>query len=347
MYPEVDGSRLIMRQRYGLKLNQTIGNGPFRGKFEANGKMYFVSDNSVYEFTTAEVATRIGSLGTFSGRVEMSDNGFSLMIVDGESGYAYEYSTGTFTKITDPDFTVLVSSKVKFLDGYFIVNRPSTGEFYISSKYPSHAQLTTSGAGWNPLDFANAEADPDDLSSIEIDKQLLVLFGLYTTEIFFNSQNEIFPFERQPGGVFEWGCLAPFSVAKGDNVVVWLGRNRNGRGQVVKATGQSPLIISTAAVEERIASLSTVTDAYGFIYKEGFHTFYVLIFKTSGVCLVFDFTTNMWHERKSYDVVGWSVSTHCFFNGKHYVGDSMNGNLYTLDADTFTDNSEVMRRTID
>lgn len=346
MYPEIDGSRLIMRQRYGLKLNQIIGIGPFRGMLEANGIMYFVSNNSLYEFNTVEVATEIGTLNTFSGRVEISDNGIDLMIVDGSDGYAFEYSTRIFTRITDADFTVLLATKVKFLDGYFIVNRPGTGEFYISTKYPSHVQLTTGGSGWNPLDFSNAEADTDDISSIETDKQLLVLFGLYTTEIFFNSGNEIFPFERQPGGVFEWGCLAPFSVAKGDNVVVWLARNRSGQGQVVKATGQSPLIISTSAVEERISSLGTVTDAYAFIYKEGFHTFYVLIFKVSGVCLVFDFTTNLWHERKSYDADGWRVSSHCFFNGKHYVGDSINGNLYTLDQDTFTDNSTTIRRTI-
>ena len=134
MYPEVDGSRLIMKQRYGLKLNQAIGNGPFRGMFEANGRMYFVSAENVYEFTTAEVATRIGGLDTFSGRVEISDNGFDLMIVDGSGGYAFEYTTRLFIKITDPDFTVLVSTKVKFLDGYFIVNRPGTGEFYIDRK---------------------------------------------------------------------------------------------------------------------------------------------------------------------------------------------------------------------
>lgn len=345
-FPEINGQSFIMRQRYGLKLNQVVGSGPYRGSIEAYGLLFFVNNNTLYKMDTSENVTSLGTLNTYMGRVGMADNGIDLLIVDGTDGYAYEYSTATFTTITDSDFTALNSTQCKFLDGRFIVNRPDTGEFYISSSYPTHAQLTTSGAGWSALDYANAEADPDDIVTHDVSHQQIVLFGSNTTEFWFNSQNADFPFERQPGGVIEWGCLAPWSVAKGDNTIVWLARNREGHGHIVKATGYSPEVISTDAVEEKIASMADPSDAYAFVHKEGRHLLYVLTFVSGNVTLVYDFTTKLWHERQSYDVGRFRIATHSYFNGKHYVGDALNGNLYTLDKDTYSDNGDPIIRKI-
>ncbi len=347
MYPEIRGASFIMRQRMGLKYNQAAAaGGPTRGSIEAYGLLFFVSNNTLYKMDTSENLTSLGTLSTYIGFVGMTDNGTDLFIVDGTDGYAYEYSTGTFTTVTDADFTALGATQCKFLDGRFIVNKPDTGEFYISSSYPTHAELTTSGAGWAALDFANAEADPDDIVTHEIAHQQIILFGSNSTEFWVNTGNADFPFERQPGGVIEWGCLAPWSVAKGDNTVIWLSRNREGHGHVVQATGFSPQVISTDAVEEKIATFTNPNDAYAFVHKEGRHLFYVLTFVSGNTTFVYDFTTKLWHERQSYDVGRLRIATHSYFNGKQYVGDALNGNIYTLDPSTYSDNGDVITRRI-
>lgn len=345
-YPEINESTLIMQQRHGLKLDQVFGTGPHRASFEANGYLFIVSNNTVYKKDTSGYAVTIGTLNTYAGNVSISDNSIDLIIVDGTDGFAYEYGTGTFTQITDVDFTALGSEKVRFLDGHFIVDKPGTGEFYISTSYPSHAQLTTGGTGWTSLLFANAEADPDNLVTHEVIHQQIALLGKNTTEFWVNVGNPLFAFERQPGGVVEMGCLAPWSVCKADESLVWLARNRAGHGFVVQASGFSPTLISTDAVDERIARMVDATDAVGHIYKEGRHLMYSLTFISGNCTLVYDFSTKTWHERQSYNVGRFRIRTHAYFNGKHYMGDEFNGNLYTLDRNTFSDNGDSIKRTV-
>lgn len=346
MYPEIEGNRFIMRQRWGMVTNQTVNVGPYRGGMTAYGLMFFVSNNTVYKMTTGEVVTSIGTINTFSGRVSMDSNGFELVIVDGTNGWAYEFSTGTFTQITDPDFTVVAPKQVRFLDGFFIIFKPGTGEFYKSISYPTHAQLTSSGAGWVALDFDNAQSSPDNITAMETIHQQLLFLGDDSGEFWTNTNNATFPYEKQPGGVIEWGILAPFSIGKADNSVIWLAKTKEGEGHVVQATGYSPTVISNHAVEEAILNMSTATDAFCFVYKEAKHLFYVLIFPSGNKTFAYDLTTKKWHERQTFGFGRWKVGMHIYFNGKHYVGDALNGNLFTLSRTAYSDAGTAMVRTV-
>jgi hypothetical protein len=57
----------------------------------------------------------------------------------------------------------------------------------------------------------------------------------------------------------------------------------------------------------------------------------------------------MWHERGWWNTQAGKMERHransiCFFNGKNYIGDFQNGNVYELSYDDFTDNGNPVRR---
>ncbi len=333
---EVRGKEgFILIQRPGLVLEATIGIGPHRGSIEHDGVMYVVSGNGFYTVSTAQTVLFIGSIGTYTGRVSMDNNGTEIIIVDGQDGWIYNITAATLTQIADVDF--VDAKQVIFFHGRFVVTKPGTGEFYISALYD--------GTSWAALDYANAEVDPDDLLSAVVTHQELWMFGEYTMESYLDTGNQLFPFEAQPGGFVEWGIAAIFSVAKGDNTVIWLAKNRSGQANVLVATGFSPKIVSTPAMEEAIAEYSTISDAYAFVIKpDNKDLFYVLTFPTANVTWVFNFSTRLWNKWESYGVGRFKIATHCFFNNKHYMGSSTDGKLYSLDSDTFTDDSDPLIR---
>lgn len=336
-YPEITRTHgqetMILRMRPGLKFNQTLNVGPVRGSLIHAGNLYIVSGTSVFKLDTNDVAISIGTISTSSGMVGMASSGTQLVIVDGQDGWVWNGSA--FTQITDVDF--VNAQQVKFLDGFFIVNAPGTGRFYISASYDA--------TSWASLDYATAETDPDDLIAIEVDHQELWLFGEYTTEAYYNSGNSLFPFEPRPGAFIEWGIAAKWSIAKGDNTVLWLSQTRNGGRQVVRATQINPQVVSTDAVEEKLSTLTTISDAIGFIVKgQDKHLFYVLTFPSDDETLVYDLSTGLWHGWESFESGKFRISTHSFWNGKHYMGDLINGNLYTFDGSTYSDNGHNIIR---
>ena len=165
-----------------------------------------------------------------------------------------------------------------------------------------------------------------------------------------NSGNATFPFERIQEAFIEQGTGARHSVASGDNTVFFL--DNIGRIMRVSA-GYSPQVISTRHIEDEISDLSLFSDAIGFFYIQKGHGFYVLTFPTGDITWVYDVSTQTWHKRKSYpiDTDGeesrWRANCYAFFEGMHIVGDWQNGKLYELDFDTYTDDTNTLRRYVD
>lgn len=328
-------TRDVLQQRPGLTTVSTIGSGPHRGSLEHSAKMYVVSGSGVYSVNTDETVTFIASINTFTGRVGIASNGTQLMIVDGADGWIYNSVTNVWAQITDLDF--VDAFQVVFFHGRFIVVKPNTGEFYISSLYD--------GFIYAALDFANAEVDPDNLNALHILQQELWLLGEYTTQIYVDTGNLLFPYEPQPGGMIEWGIAAKWSVVKGDNTLIWLAKTRDGHGSVIKATGYAPQVISHEALEEAIARYSRIDDAFAFAMKPNDKNFwYVLTFPTANATWVYDAATSLWHQWSSYGVGRFKGATHCFFNNKHYIGSDTDGTLYRMEATAFKDGDDPLER---
>lgn len=318
----------------GLKLFRNLNKAaPVRGLHVMDDKLYAVCGNTLYEIPkNAPLEAKSSTLDTLTGHVWMADNGTQLMIVDGSYGYIYQ--SGTLTKISDTDFPT--PSSLTYQDGYFIVTKADSDEIYISA--------LNDGTSWAALDFASAEGKPDDATAVLSDHRELWIFGDETTEVFYNSGDSDFPFERIQGAFIEAGIGAPASPAKGDNTVFWLDQY----GRVLRAEGYTPRVVSTRQIEYQISRYSTISDAIGYVYTQEGHVFYVLTFPTANATWVYDITTGFWHERRSYQEGSYTDGRHrsncyAFFDNKPIVGDYVNGKLYELDLDTYTDDGNTIK----
>jgi hypothetical protein len=277
-------------------------------------------------------------LGTVSGSgpVSISDNGTQIFIACNPEGFIYNSTTEVFAQITDPDFPGAV--KVGYLDGYFVFNEPNSARVWVTS--------LLDGLSVDPLDFASAEGDPDGLVSLIVDHREAWLFGTNSIEVWYDAGLPDFPLQRIQGAFNEIGCEAPYSVAKLDNGLFWLGSDARGRGIVYRANGYTGQRISTHAIEWQIQQYGNLSDAIGYTYQQDGHAFYVLIFPSAQTTWVYDVATQAWHER-----AGWSNGnfvrhrSNCqvVYNNEVIVGDFENGNIYAFDLEDYSDNGDIQK----
>lgn len=301
-----------------------------RGLHTMGDYMYSVIDSILYRTDILGNSLKMGgTLSTTSGKVWMKENGTQLMITDGT--YGYILSGTTLTQITDADFPT--PSSLAYQDGYFIIAKKNSGQFYISGSYD--------GTAWDALDYATAESYPDYLKAIVSANRELWLIGEKSYEVWYNSGASDLPFDRIAGAVAQIGTIAPHSCCQRQDVVCWLDDQkivRSSEGYVAKR-------ISTSQIEYQIAALTTASDAFGFMYSQEGHVFYILTFPADSKTFSYDFTTNYWHTRASGESnLRHRANCHTFFNGFNMVGDYDNGKIYKYDLDKFSDDGTILRR---
>lgn len=325
----------------GLTVQLTLPTTTIRGMYAAsNNKLYVVAGNILYLVTAFNTTITIGTLISYSGHVSMSDNGTVLVLVDGSNGYIIDLITNSFVQITDPDF--IGADFVVFSNGYFVFNKPNTGQFYWTAIYSTAI---------DPLDFATAEGSPDKILTLTSSSSELWIFGEKTIEVWYfnpNTDATTNAFVRNQSGFVDYGIVAPRSVCKVANTLFWLGRDNNGAGQIYIANGYLPQRISTFAIEQAIQSYDLIYDAISYSYQQDGHNFYVLNFPNADKTWVYDQTTQLWHERGYTDSNGLihrhRVNYHVYVYGKNMCADWENGKIYILDRENYTDDGENITR---
>jgi hypothetical protein len=336
--PEAGKEPAFLNRAPGLLLLNTIGTGPIRGlwAFSSNDDHAFVvSGTQLYRITTAYVPTLIGTVAG-TGPVSMADNGTQLFIAADGPSYIYNNTTNAFGPITDPDFPGAVT--VAYLDGYFVFNEPNSQKMWITA--------LLDGTSIDPLEFASTEGSPDGLVAVIANFREVWAFGTNSIEVWSDTGATDFPLQRIPGAFNELGCAAPYSIAKMDNGLFWLGRDRRGQGIVYRANGYAGQRISTHAVEWQIQQYSDLSDAVAYTYQQDGHSFYVLIFPTANTTWVYDVATQAWHERAGWD--NGSFTRHrsncqMSFGNNAIVGDYQNGNIYAFDLEDYSDNGGIQK----
>jgi hypothetical protein len=324
----------------GLVLRATLGSGPIRGGLVMGSYAYVVSGNRVYRLDTAFTSTLLGSIGTSTGDVGMAHNGTQVAIVDGIAGWLATASA--LSQITDVDFPNGVT-RVTSQDGYFIFTGLANSEEFFINETPRN------GSTYSGTDFASAEGSPDYTLGCISDHRELWLFGADSAEVWLNTGNPDFPFERSGNTFIEQGCAASGTVAAMDNTVFWLGSNKTGQGIVFRANGYTPVRISNHALERAIGEYETISDAKAFCWQVEGHSFYTLTFPSADHTWLFDASTGEWTEwlwRNPSTNTEHRHRANCsfFFNGEHLVGDWEDGKVYALSLDTYTDNGDPIKR---
>lgn len=317
---EREGTRspAILRDLPGCSVFSILGSdAPIRGLHNAEGRLFAVSAQTLYEISTAGVATAIGTIPGV-GRVSMAHNqitgGSEVAIATGQSGYVYNTVTDTLVQITDAGFP---GAKVfDFCDGYMMFVEPL-------GRYWGHSDLA-SATEYNTLDRSEAEAQPDRIVTGIVSHREWIVLGERSTEFYRNDGEGTGTFQRINGTEAEVGAAGTFAVAKLDNTVFVVGHDGIG----YRINGYQFVRITTHAIEQAW-SRADLSQAYSYIFDDkGHKVWYVTM--TDGQTWGYDVSTGEWHRRKSYGLDFWRMSDLVRWNGSWIGGDYSNGRLYQL-----------------
>jgi hypothetical protein len=312
--------------------------GSTRAAKECVGRGFVVVGSSLFEIFADGTFTLRGTISTNTGRVSIDHNGFELILTDGAAGYVLNLSTNAFTAIADADF--YPSSSVAVVDGYAVLVRDGTQQFFHSDLYAATVYLG--------LDFESAESNPDRLKAVVNDAVGLAALGTQSFEFFWNSGDANLVFQRRQGSKINYGCLATATALEVDNGVIFLGCDPDGDGGVFRVAGATPKKISNLALDKLLGQYSDqLSKATAWAYRRDGHAFYVLDIPNSNTTFVYDLSTGFWHERRSFvgGVWGrWLAECHLPIFGKAVVGSYVGSKLYTLDPTYYFDDTSIIRR---
>ncbi len=333
--PEAGKEPAFLNRAPGLEKVVTVGGGPIRGLWALGDYFYAVSGGSFYRIDSSFNAELIGMV-TGTGTVSMADNGTQIFVACNPNGYIYDTTNNQIQRIGDEDFPGAVT--VTYLDGYFVFNEPNSQRLWVTD--------ILNGASIDPLGFASAESSPDNVVGVIGDHREIWVFGTNSVEVWYDAGDPDFPLQRIQGAFNEIGCAAPYSIAKMDNGIFWLGQDARGQGMVYRSQGYSGQRVSTHAVEWQIQQYADLSSAIAYAYQQDGHSFYVLSFPGENTSWVYDASTQAWHERAGFEngeFVRHRGNCAVFFKNNNLVGDYLTGDIYRLSLDVFTDGEGVQK----
>jgi Phage stabilisation protein len=198
---------------------------------------------------------------------------------------AYYYSNPTFTKITSANFPSITVRGVVYLDGTYYVMDPKGNIFGSAINNP---------ASWSALNVIASQSEPDSGVCLSRQLNLIVSFGKYSTEFFYDAANPIgSPLLPYTSAFLEIGCATADSVAQGENNIVFMSTARHKGRSIQVLEGTVPKVISTPFVD-RILDRDTLVNVNAVYFKSQGHAYYVLALPSSNITLVYDFSSGLW-----------------------------------------------------
>lgn len=276
-----------------------------------------------------------GTVAVSSTPATISSNGNAggqLLITAGTNAYIFTVATNAFAQVAAMDGRCTMGDQ---MDGYFLILDSSTSTFYYSA--------LNDGTSWSPTtDFNQRGIAPDPWVSLKVANKYIWLFGSETSELWYDAGTSPNPFAPYPTSLIPYGCVAPFSPVVADGTLEWLGGNKQGNNQFLRAGGSQPEVISTYALENTLASYSVTSDAIGDSYSDLGHTFYLTSFPSANSTLCFDSDTSLWHNRGTWiseqnQYVVWRPRFHALAFGQHRMLDANTGAVYQMSSTVSTD----------
>lgn len=292
-FAEIDPGRakIIRRQRHGLTLTDADAAGGGRGIEKLQDNYWLVVGSTCYKWVESTTTlTTLGTINTSTGPVTIStNNAGQIAFCDGVDLWVWD--DPTFSQVTESGWS---PKGIESLGGYGIIHDSTTkGRFYTTALN----DFTTVDS----LDFANAEADPDDTVRIIVLLGEAWMFGKTTTEVY-RLSGLSFPLAKVTGSEIQRGCAAQFGVAINDNSVFWLGDDLI----VYRNNGYAAQRISTHTIERKIAAVATPSAAEAFFTELDGNKFFTLKFPGE-LTVQFNVTTGLWNQCKTYLQDDWQV----------------------------------------
>lgn len=306
-----------------------------RAMFQMNGRCFGVFEDTLYEFTSTNIAINRGTVAFDANPATIStngDGGNQLFITSGGNGYCYDLITDTLSAIA-----VLAGKATQgdYLGGYFLSFDATTSTVFYSD--------LLDGTTWDPTNFWQRTNQPDRYVAMKVTSwNYICLVGEQTGEMWYPNGTATLPFTPDPAGNFVKGCAAPFSMTNAGGTLVWLSKNIDGDFEVVAASGLEPQRVSDFALETALASYVrqglSISNAIGQSVRMQGHTWYRLTLPTPNIEVTwqYDFVSGWWTQVGTW-ISEDSAYTYfrpvfsCFAFNRCLVGDREAGVVYQMD----------------
>lgn len=262
------------------------------------GDVSLTVDGTTYDVTVVTGAwvrydTFLNTTGAVNPGVKLTTSGDEIYIAWAqlEDGIATTYATNTanrytVTQITDVDYPLNTTRGAAFLDGRFFCMTPS-GDIYQSA--------LENAASWAALEFIGSQIEPDAGVYLAKFQNYIVAFKNWSTEFFYDAANPtgsiLSPVQN---AAFKVGCASDSSVKEMAGTICWMGQTRDGFGRgIFRLNGTTPEKISTSQIDKILNSDSLAT-VYSWSCNVGSHMLYGITLVTTGITLVYDFTSSLW-----------------------------------------------------
>ena len=333
----------------GLNALWNLGPAPVRGLLTTQGRTFCVAGTVLWELlppSTAINKINRGAVVSDGKPVSLAAGGNQILIASAGNAYVYNLAANTLGT-TDPSAEAgLPIAMVGFADSFFFA--------LVENQLPVPWQINSSNSfdatTWQGIaETEVVEVFDSNPNCIFFNQRLMWVFGPTGIQPYGDAGDFPFPYDVIPGTYIENGLAAPFSVAKLDNSIFWLGADARGNGMVWRANGFTPQRVSNHAIEFALQSYSTISDAVAYSYQDQGHSFYLLHFPTADKTWVYDVATGMWHERgfwneKEGKFNRHRAAFHTFNFGIHIVGDYTTGVCYQMAINIYSDFGNPIRR---
>lgn len=331
-------------KRPGLALEKDLGLGTNNGIdgifwWGAKGYAICVSGGKVYKLTRSGgviSSTDLTGTGTpeLDTPVSFAANEDYLFMANGGRIF-YTDGTATTIYIADAHAPITVTH-IAFIDGYLMANVVGSTDFQWSE--------LDNPLSWIATDVSNADGNPDYVTALHIFSREIYLFGPNTLEVWEN--DGVAPFGRIPGGFYEIGTIAPYSVVNTNTSLFWLDQSKHFVERSL--SGDVKYIVSD--YDKEIQSFETVSDCRGERIEIDGKPFLLFHFPGENRTLVYNYRDETWSEWGNYTGPSttydrWLGACYCFSPewNLHLVGARHNSLIYSLSASNYTDNGDEIR----
>jgi hypothetical protein len=328
-------------------LNGKVGRGIFTSTklnrlvvvIDANVYLVNISFSQPNLDVTSFNATLIGQLQTVSGIVYIAENNKpQIGISDGTSFYIYDTTLNPSIQVIPLNFR---PGYLTFHDTYFILaasddqtySPPANNTWRLSNENDGTMWLSTASS------VGLLQSKPDNVQAVvrfPSKGNLIFVMGSITTEAWYDTGSQQFPYTRTNQFNIDYGCVSPATVAYMDEKVVWLAQNEKSGPIILVSDGGMPKKLTTDGIDFLFSTLTNPQDSQAFIYRQDGHMFYHINFYTDNLSLFYDFNTDKFYHASDEDLNYFIAAEIAFFNNQYYFITRNNGNLFAFDTAFYT-----------
>jgi hypothetical protein len=300
------------------------------------GHSHLIEPIGFSELTQTGVYNDKGQLPTFSTAFapwKIVPSSTQLLIIGNGNGAIFTPGTEAITNISF-GFNFPGAIDATWLDDYFAVIPAYSQKFFISG--------FADGTSWDPLDYGLEDTEPGPLTAIKAYRHELWVFGTLHTEVWSNTGNANFPFQRNNSASLRIGCTSAQTLQQVGDSLIWMGRDDSGFTSIYQARGYTAARLSTNAIDKVLQDANTagsLETATSMAFRWNGMDFYSITIPTKNVTFLYNVNAGVWSTwsvgvdpvNGTYPMHQATCATYNRTLARTFVGTRDNNSLYSLD----------------